>query len=441
MVSSVGTIRAHVVIDGVAVNGIVFQVCPDDFQAIDVLIGRTFSDAENVDYSKSGDRFTFVDSRRTAENRVVATSDLRTAETVSLPAQSICMVSVDNTKQYAVPVMNFGTTARDIAKGSTTMRGEISEVTTITRREVNPSDIKLSELIVGEEQPESVRQELCALLQEFRDCVATGLHDLGCARHVEMDIRLKDGAEPVHSKPYRATDAERAKYREIIDEWRDAGMVTDTQSEYASPVLLVRKKMGESRLCVDFRKLNVVTQRVHFPLPNIDDHLAQIRDSNLFIVLDLAHGYLQIPLARGAREKTAIITAEETVEFTRMIFGLMNGPAYFSKAMQMALGPLRDSVALFYLNDVLIPEKSWDDLGPKLRLVLEAFREAGLTIKLAKCRFLCNKFAYLGQEISARGIEPGQEKVGAIREFPAPKNAHEVRRFLGLTSYFGKFVP
>lgn len=158
-------------------------------------------------------------------------------------------------------------------------------------------------------------------------------------------------------------------------------------------------------------------------------------------MLDLAHGYLQIPLSDEARDKTAIITPEETVEFTRMIFGLMNGPAYFSKAMEKALGPLRDTVALFYLDDVLIPGKSWEDLGPKLRAVLTAFRDAGLTIKLAKCRFLFEKVSYFGHEISAAGIEPGKDKVKAIRDFPASTNVHEIRRFLGLTSYFRKFVP
>jgi len=111
--------------------------------------------------------------------------------------------------------------------------------------------------------------------------------------------------------------------------------------------------------------------------------LALIRDSSLFIVLDLAHGYLQIPLSKDAREKTAIITSEETAEFTRMVFGLMNGPAFFSKAMHGALGPLRDNVVLFYLDDILTPGKEWADLKPKLQLVFEALRKAGLTIKLA----------------------------------------------------------
>lgn len=112
------------------------------------------------------------------------------------------------------------------------------------------------------------------MLREFRDCVATGLHDLGRAKHVEMDIKVKPGSGPVSGKPYRATDKERGEIRDIIDEWKGAGIVTETQSAYASPVLLVRKKTGESRLCVDFRKLNAITERVHFPLPNIDDHLA-----------------------------------------------------------------------------------------------------------------------------------------------------------------------
>lgn len=139
-----------------------------------------------------------------------------------------------------------------------------------------------------------------------------------------------------------------------------------------------------------------------------------------------------------------------------MAFGLMNGTAYFSKAIHQALRPLRESsrsgpplgrggaggnVVLYYLDDILIPGKSWNELKEKLRLVFEALRRAGLTIKLEKCQFLYQRVTYLGHILSENGIEPGTHKVAAIRDFPVPRNAHGVQRYLGLTSYFRKFVP
>lgn len=151
--------------------------------------------------------------------------------------------------------------------------------------------------------------------------------------------------------------------------------------------------------------------------------------------------YRKTPEFSRAGLFTAIITSEETAEFTRMIFGLMNGPAFFQRPCTKHSAPCEIRVVLLYLDDILIPGKSWTDLQPKLKLVFEALRKAGLTIKLAKCRFLYSRVSYLGHDISANGIEPGMSKVVAIRGFPAPRNVHEVRHYLGLTSYFRKFVP
>lgn len=255
-----------------------------------------------------------------------------------------------------------------------------------------------------------------------------------------MNIVEVPGSRPVSAKPYRASERECEEMRKIIAEWREAGRVRDTESPYASPVLLGSKKDGKSRLVADFRKLNAQTERIHFPLPNLDGHLSKIRDSKIFITLDLAHGYLQIPLIEDAKAKTAIITPDETVEFNRMMFGLMNGPAYFSKTMYSALGPLRDKVVLFYLDDIFISGRDLNDLRTRLNLVMEALRKAGFTINLNKFKFLQRRVSYLGFEISDEGIEPGEAKTRAIIEFPAPRNMHDVRRFLGMSGFFRRLI-
>ncbi|XP_046602593.1 uncharacterized protein LOC124296600 [Neodiprion lecontei] len=441
--TSPGFVEATIIIDGVDVPGVPMRVVPDDVQGVDALIGRTFTEADSVDCHKVGSTLTFSRNAELPRDVNELPTHFVTAEAVTLPPHTVGFINVVNDQHdYVLPVSNFGNVEKNVgANDGRWVRGEVSRVWAIDRANIKTSPINEEDIDVGPEQPKEVVQELCELINEYRDCVSTNLFDLGCAKNVEMEIQVNEGSKPVCSKPYRTSEKERCETKEMLREWREAGIITDTQSPYASPVLLVKKKSGDSRLCVDFRKLNEQTKRVHFPLPNIDDHLAQVRNGSIFIVLDLAHGYLQIPLSKDAREKTAIITSEETAEFTRMVFGLMNGPAFFSKAMHRALGPLRDKVVLFYLDDILVPGSDWVELKAKLRMVLESLRNGGLTIKLEKCKFLYKKVSYLGYELSGNGIEPGVHKVAAIREFPAPTNVHEVRRYLGLTGYFRKFVP
>ncbi|GBM07782.1 Transposon Ty3-G Gag-Pol polyprotein [Araneus ventricosus] len=122
-------------------------------------------------------------------------------------------------------------------------------------------------------------------------------------------------------QPYKTNAPERAAIKEIVREWRENGIVSDTRSPYASPVLLIKKKTGENRLVIDYRRLNSQTIKDKFPLSKIDDILEQFHDCSFFTTLDLTHGYLQIPLTENAKQKTAFITPDETGQFERMIFG------------------------------------------------------------------------------------------------------------------------
>lgn len=202
-----------------------------------------------------------------------------------------------------------------------------------------------------------------------------------------MKIEEKPNSTPVNQKPYRTNLGDRQKIKDIVIDWKKAGIVVETNSSYASPVLLVTKKNGESRLVVDYRRLNKQTERITFPVPNFDEQLEVLQDSKIFASLDLAHGYLQMPLDEESRKKTAFITPDETGDFTRAMFELKNAPFYFSKLMQTVLEPLMNKTAVFYLDDMLIPAKTWDELMSRLRQVLELLRKARLTIKLSKCEF------------------------------------------------------
>ncbi|GBM21952.1 Retrovirus-related Pol polyprotein from transposon 17.6 [Araneus ventricosus] len=301
--------------------------------------------------------------------------------------------------------------------------------------------IILSEINIDSNFENERKQELVQLLNEYRDCFALNISELGSTNLTKMDIKEVEGSKPVCMKPYKTNAPERAAIKEIVREWRENGIVSDTRSPYASPVLLVKKKTGENRMVIDYRRLNSQTIKDTFPLPEIDDLIEQLHDCSFFTTLDLAHGYLQISLTENGKQKTAFITPDETGQFERMIFGLTNAPAEFQRLMYLALCPLCNLGVLCYLDDILIPAKTWEEMIEKLIEVFERLRSANLTLKLPKCKFGKQEVEYLGFIINKNGIKQGSRKVEAISKFRHPKSIHDVRRFLGLTSFFRRFIP
>lgn len=193
-------------------------------------------------------------------------------------------------------------------------------------------------------------------------------------------------------------------------------------------------------MCIDYRAINRKTLKDKYPLPRIDDLLDSLKGSCYFTTLDMASGYHQIPIEEDSIQKTAFVTPDGHYEFMRMPFGLVNAPAVFQRTINQILGPLRFETAMAYLDDVLIPSASIAEGIQRLKCVLELFRTAGLTLRLNKCNFLQENIEYLGHEISSAGIRPGIGKIRAVSEFPRPNSVHDVRRFLGLASYFRKFI-
>lgn len=221
--------------------------------------------------------------------------------------------------------------------------------------------------------------ELVKLLNDYRCCFAFNLGELGCTTEIYMDI--VDNGQPVVCKPYRASASERETISRIVREWKDEGIVTETKSSYASPMLLVSKNDGDARLVVDYRKLNSQTVRKVYPTPNLDEYLEQLHGAKMFTTLDLASGNLQVPLTEAAKEKTAFITPSESGQFEKMVFGLINALYEFSRLMQRVLHPLKDKVVMWYLDDILIPSTSFKDMLSRLRQVFDALKGAKLTLK------------------------------------------------------------
>lgn len=193
-------------------------------------------------------------------------------------------------------------------------------------------------------------------------------------------------------------------------------------------------------MCVDYRALNKITEKERYPLPVIQDLLDRLGNKSVFCSLDLANGYHQIKISPQSRPLTGFVTPDGHYQYRMMSFGLCNAPAVFQRAMNEILAPVIHKCAEVYIDDVVVWGDDVNDCLNNLRKVLELIDKAGVKLKRNKCSFLTSTVEYLGHEISGGEIRPSTHKLNAVADFKQPKNVHEVRQFLGLASYFRKFI-
>ncbi|BHF81929.1 hypothetical protein SprV_0802506400 [Sparganum proliferum] len=194
------------------------------------------------------------------------------------------------------------------------------------------------------------------------------------------------------------------------------------------------------RLCVDYRKLNAVTKKDSFPLPRIDATLDTLAGNTVFSTLDLASGYWQVEVRSTDREKTAFAILSGPYEFETMPFGLANSPSTFQRLMNLVLSQLIPNSCLVYMDDIIVLGKNFENHLANLRSVFLSLKQAGLTLKPSKCVFIRPRIKFLGHVVSATGVETDADKVRQIREWPTPSDATGVRSFLGLASYYRRFI-
>lgn len=220
----------------------------------------------------------------------------------------------------------------------------------------------------------------------------------------------------------------------------DQNVIQPSSSAWSSPIVLVRKKDGQLRFCVDYRKLNSVTKNDAHPLPRIDDTLDALKDAKMFSTLDLRSEYWQVPMNPVDRSKTAFVTQNGLYEFLRVPFGLSTAPSTFQRMMEIVLSGLSFEMCLCYLDDVIIYSSNFDQHCERLNKVLSRFRQHHLRVKLSKCIFGAKQVKYLGHLISEQGVRPDPAKVEVVRDISTPTSVKAVRSFLGLASYYRRFI-
>jgi transposase InsO family protein len=308
-----------------------------------------------------------------------------------------------------------------------------------TTQESENWEQKLETKLQGMQCSEEEKHRLVEVLKRYPNVIPKDDLDVGYTDKELHRLRLTDQT-PV-TQPYRSIPPQDLqKVRDHIQGLLDKGVVQHSHSPYAAPIVVVKKKDGSIRLCVDYRKLNEKTVKDAYPLPRIQESFDALSGARYFSTLDLASGYHQISVAPEDQHKTAFVTPFGHYEFTRMPFGLTGAPATFQRLMNGVMSDFLFNFLLVYLDDLLIYSKSFEEHLLHLDRVLAKISRVGMKLNLEKCQLLRKTVDYLGHTISAEGVSCQTDKTEAVRNWPVPKTTKELRSFLGFASYYRRFV-
>lgn len=258
----------------------------------------------------------------------------------------------------------------------------------------------------------------------------------------KIEHRIETGQHPpISVAPYRLSPARQAELRAEINSMLTQGIIEEADSPWAAPVVMVPKKDGNKRICIDFRLLNAITVPDVYPLPRMDDLLHSAKQSNFMSTVDLRSGYWQIKILEKDRDKTAFITPFGLYRFLKMPFGLRNAPGTFQRMIDRLKIELDEVNILAYLDDIIILSPTFDKHLADLQQVFTKLREFNLTANRVKCHFCCPSIKYLGHVITPGGISTNPEKIEAISKMKEPNNVKQLQTFLQTCSWYRRFVP
>jgi len=282
---------------------------------------------------------------------------------------------------------------------------------------------------------------LITLLYRNLDLMATELTELpGCDVLLH---RIETGdAAPVRKRSYRLSPADRAEVNRQVQEMADANIIEPSDSPWLSPLLLVSKKDGSKRLCVDYRSVNALTKLTSYPLPTLEEIFDTLSEERpvLWTSIDLRSGYWQTKLDPETADRTAFQTDTGNWQYCRTPFGLSGAPVFFQRIMSRVLQNLTPNVALIYLDDVLVLGKSAPNMLDRLQQVFDRFRSANLRMHPSKCHWAVARVHFLGHVLDERGISVDESKISIVRDFKRPNTPKRVKSFLGLANYYRRFV-
>lgn len=284
----------------------------------------------------------------------------------------------------------------------------------------------------------SESDEVRELMSEFSNVFE---QKIGCIPNYKVSLKLRENATPVYNKerqiPYALTDS----VDKELDDLEKAGIISKTaNSDWGSPLVVIPKADGGVRLCVDYKV--GVNQRLvdaHYPIRKIDEIFNSLRDSKYFCRLDLYKAYLHVPVDQSSSEIQTISTHKGTFRMNRLSFGIKTAPAEFNRIIDQILREVPKTQS--YFDDIVVHGQSKAECKANLKACLHQLQKYDLHLNVSKCKFFENHIEFLGHTIQFNKVQKSPSKVKAILEMPQPENVDDVRRFLGMVTYYARFIP
>ncbi|CAC5386872.1 unnamed protein product [Mytilus coruscus] len=293
-----------------------------------------------------------------------------------------------------------------------------------------------SEVNLDKDQSEKFKD----LLMEYSNIFSKSSEDIGLTDLVEHTINTGNHP-PVRQRPRRIPLARMKDPEAEIQKMVQQDIIEPSSSPWNSNIVLVKKSDDSWRFCIDFRSVKLLVLRPSYPLPRIDDTIDSLSGSKFFSTVDLKSGYYQIPVAKEDRPKTAFsFPGGGLWQFKRIPMGLCNSTPVFERLMETVLSGLTWQICLVYLDDVIIFSKSFEEHMKNLKEVFQRLKAANLKLNPKKCNFLKTEVKFLGHIVSESGVATDPNKIQSVKDWPVPKSIKDVRSFLGLTSYYRKFI-
>lgn len=358
-----------------------------------------------------------------------------------------CMVTVGNKQHSHLPVVITNTADHDVAIPPRCIIAQLNAVQSVLPKETPPiasSDAGSKAASPGfsfSNSPISPewKGRLTQKLQNMRDVFSQHRLDFGCTNKVKHRINLTDETPFKHRcRPIHPEDREGVQKH--LQELLDTGVIRESESPFSSPIVVVRKKNGDIRLCIDYCKLNLRTVKDAYALPNLEDTFMALTGSKWFSVLDLKSGYYQIEVEEADKPKTAFVCPFGFYEFNRMPQGITNAPSTFQRIMEKCMAGLNLREVLVFLDDIIVFSKTLEEHEERLLRVLNRLRDYGLKLAPEKCVFAQTSVKYLGHVVSHEGVKTDPDKIAAVKTWPVPTNLKELKSFLGFIGYYRRFI-
>ena len=257
---------------------------------------------------------------------------------------------------------------------------------------------------------------------------------------IEHDIRLKPGTQPYRAKCRPVNPALEAKLKQALEDWKAQGVIVPSTSDWASPLVLVLKKDGGLRVCVDFRRLNKDTIRDNFDIGDAQALLSRLHGARVFSCVDHYTAFHNVVMAPGARKLTGFTSPFGPFEFNRMPFGLCGAPQTYARLVEKILEGIPRSVALPFLDDCIVHSRTVEEHFGALEQVLAAFLRSGIKLKPSKCAFFTDRVKFLGHHVDEQGLSVDPAYVQAVAAWPMPNTRKRVRIFMGKANYYRRFI-